>query len=141
MADHSAGKKLSAARLERGMTIDEAAHAVKMRPDKIVALENDDFSRFGSPAYARGFLMIYARFLGVDVSAHLGEFERADVRVNLEEYQYLNNAPEPVKEERMMPNYGQDRRRAPSVLPLVVFMVVSLVVIAWIFRTGYRLKN
>ena len=40
------GKKLCKARLAKGLTIDEAAHATKMRPDKILALENDDYSRF-----------------------------------------------------------------------------------------------
>jgi cytoskeletal protein RodZ len=134
MSDYSAGNRLSSARIERGLTIDEAAHAVKMRPDKILALENDDYTRFGSPAYARGFLLIYSRFLGVDVSDQMREFEMADARVNVEEYQYLNHAPEPEKEERA-PAYSIERRRAPSVWPLVVFMVVSVVVAG-----GYYIK-
>ena len=62
------GKRLSQARLERGLTIDEAAHATKVRPDKILALESDDYGRFGNNAYAKGFLVIYGRFLGVDVA-------------------------------------------------------------------------
>lgn len=142
MSDYSAGNRLSSARIERGLTIDEAAHAVKMRPDKIVALENDDFTRFGSPAYARGFLMIYSRFLGVDVSDQLREFEMADARVNVEEYQYLNHAPEPEKEERA-PAYSIERRRPPSVWPLVTFMVISVVVAGgyWIKVQSRRLDD
>ena len=64
----SVGNRLCKARLARGLTIDEAAHATKMRPDKILALENDDYSRFANNAYAKGFLLIYGRFLRVDVS-------------------------------------------------------------------------
>ena len=51
MVESSAGKKLCDARLARRLSIDEAAHATKMRPDKILALENDDYSRFGGTAY------------------------------------------------------------------------------------------
>ena len=49
-------KDLARARLARGLTIDEAAHETKVRPDKIVALESDDYSRFANNAYAKGFL-------------------------------------------------------------------------------------
>jgi cytoskeletal protein RodZ len=142
MSVYSAGNRLSSARIERGLTIDEAAHAVKMRPDKILALENDDYTRFGSPAYARGFLLIYSRYLGVDVSEQMREFEMADARVNVEEYQYLNHAPEPEKEERA-PTYSIDRRRPPSVWPLVAFMIVSVVAGAgyWIKVQSRRLDD
>lgn len=124
MAENSAGKKLSTARLARGLSIDEAAHATKMRPDKILALENDDFSRFGSPAYAKGFLMMYSRFLRVDVSEQLREFDNVDNRVNVEEYQYLSNVPEPEKTSERIPLRALERRRQPSIIPLLIFMML-----------------
>src|SRR3954447_14416609 len=97
MVDSSAGKKLSQARLAKQLTIDEAAHATKLRPDKIVALENDDLARFGSLAYGKGFLQMYARYLGVDISDELRELEVSARTVSIAEYQYLNSLPEPAK--------------------------------------------
>lgn len=128
MAEYSAGKKLSTARLARGLSIDEAAHATKMRPDKIVALENDDFTRFGSPAYAKGFLLIYSRFLRVDVSEQLREFDGMENRVNVSEYQYLTNVdvPAPDKGNERIPMRALERRRQPSIVPLLVFVVLLL---------------
>src|SRR3954447_2033792 len=99
MAENSAGKKLSTARLARGLSVDEAAHATKMRPDKILALENDDYTRFGSHAYAKGFLLIYSRYLGVDVSEQLRDLEVGHQPVSIQDYQYLNNAPTPAPVE------------------------------------------
>jgi cytoskeleton protein RodZ len=128
MAEYSAGKKLSTARLARGLSIDEAAHATKMRPDKILALENDDFTRFGSPAYAKGFLLMYSRFLRVDVSEQLREFDGMENRVNVSEYQYLSNVdvPAPEKSNERIPIRALERRRQPSILPLLVVCVLLL---------------
>jgi cytoskeletal protein RodZ len=75
--DESVGKRLSKARLKRGLSIDEAAHATRLRPDKIVALENDDYSMFANNVYAKGFLQIYGRFLDVDVSEYARSLESA----------------------------------------------------------------
>jgi cytoskeleton protein RodZ len=126
MVDTSAGKKLSAARLAKGLTIDEAAHATKMRPDKILALENDDYSRFGSAAYAQGFLLIYSRFLSVDVSAQLREFDALEHKVNVHEYQYLSNAPEP-EEPSPMPMRRLEKRKPPSIIPLAIVVLLLAV--------------
>src|ERR1700744_4416833 len=95
MVELSAGKKLSDARLQRGLSIDAAAHATKMRPDKILALENDDYTRFGNIAYAKSFLLMYSKFLEVDVAPQLRDLDHRDHRLSIQEYQYLNNAPEP----------------------------------------------
>lgn len=92
------GRKLSKARKERGISIEEAAHATRVRHEKLAALEADDYGSFGSNAYAKGFLQIYGRYLGVDVSDHVAALESSK-QVSISDYQYLNNAviPEPKK--------------------------------------------
>src|SRR5271154_1391424 len=88
----SVGKKLNQARVKRGLTIDEAAHATKLRPDKIAALETDDYSRFANNIYAKGFLQIYARFLKVDVTDFSRTLDNSNP-ISVSDYQYLTNAP------------------------------------------------
>src|SRR5687767_13314305 len=134
----SVGNRLCKARLARGLTIDEAAHATKMRPDKILALEYDDYSRFGSNAYAKGFLLIYGRFLRVDVSEQVRSLEMPnDIRVA--EYQYLSNAPAPSATR--LPRHGRSRK--PSLAPLIAF--AGLLVLAglgfYLYVTAQRLGN
>jgi cytoskeletal protein RodZ len=116
------GKRLGEARLARGLTIDEAAHATKMRPDKILALENDDFSRFGNNAYAKGFLILYGRFLRVDVAEQVRALETpSDIR--LSEYQYLSNASPRPTERASRPR----KSRKPSFAPLIAFALLLIV--------------
>ena len=44
----------------------------KIRPGRLQEIENEDFSEFASLAYAKGFLLIYGKFLDVDVSPPAG---------------------------------------------------------------------
>ena len=114
------GKKLHQARLKRGLTIDEAAHATKLRPDKIAALENDDYTRFANNTYARGFLQIYARYLGVDVSDFARTLDNANP-ISVSEYQYLSNAPVRREEPTIL---RHEERQPPSLAPLLFFILL-----------------
>src|SRR5215211_3657911 len=116
----SVGKKLHQARLQRGLTIDEAAHATKLRPDKIAALEADDYSRFANNIYAKGFLQIYGRFLKVDVEDFARTLDNANP-ISISDYQYLTNAP--VAKTETVAVRRSDERRPPSLAPLLVFIV------------------
>ena len=131
----SIGKILSQARHKRGLTIDEAAHATKLRPDKISALENDDYGRFANNIYARGFLQIYGRFLDVDVSDFARTLDNSNP-ICVSDYQYLNNAPETrqaVPERR--------ERQRPSIAPLLFFVVLMILGLggAWIYANYQRI--
>jgi cytoskeletal protein RodZ len=135
----SVGKKLSQARHERGLTIDEAAHATKLRPDKIVALESDDYSRFANNIYAKGFLQIYGRFLKVDVSEFARTLDNANP-ISIGDYQYLSNAPATRRETMTV---RREERRPPSLAPL--FFFIALIVFglagAWIYQNYERIKS
>ena len=120
--EESVGKRLSKARLKRGLSIDEAAHATRLRPDKIVALENDDYSLFASNVYAKGFLQIYGRFLDVDVAEFASTLEGMG-SISIEDYQYLNSGAPPRREERSsMPI--RTERRGPGLGSIVLFLLL-----------------
>ena len=130
----SVGKKLSQARLKRNLTIEEAAHVTKLRPDKIIALENDDYSTFPSNTYAKGFLQIYGRYLGVDVTEFMQSLESSNA-ISIEDYQYLSNAPAPKRSEPI-----KRERRPPSLAPLMffIFVVVAGLATMWVVEINKR---
>src|ERR671930_1579887 len=88
------GKKFQEARLARGLTLDEAARMTKIRPSRLAEIEAEDFSQFPSLAYAKGFLLIYGKFLDVDVTPYLEAFE-GSTNVTVDGYSYLQEAPAP----------------------------------------------
>src|SRR5881394_2425092 len=139
------GKKLQEARLARNLTLDEAARITKIRPARLREIENEDFSQFASLAYAKGFLLIYGKFLDVDVSPYLEAFETSET-LTTDGYSYLQEAaePEPTRPAKVR------RRSVPvssgggrsSIVPLIIgiiVLVVGITVMKW-FLQMQRLK-
>src|SRR5438132_3337886 len=120
------GKKFQEARRARNLTLDEAARMTKIRPARLAEIEADDFSQFPSLAYAKGFLLIYGKFLDVDVTPYLDAFEDS-VSVTVAGCSYLEeNRPEkpvsaPVVPRRPVTSGGGNR---VSPMPLIVGIVV-----------------
>jgi cytoskeleton protein RodZ len=135
----SVGKKLNQARLKRGLTIDEAAHATKLRPDKIAALESDDYSRFANNIYAKGFLQIYARFLNVDVSDFSRTLDNSNP-ISVSDYQYLSNAPTPRRETT---HVQREERKPPSLAPLLFFVAIIAIglLASWIYTKSQQISG
>ncbi|MEY2496714.1 MAG: cytoskeleton protein RodZ [Verrucomicrobiota bacterium] len=104
------GKKLKDARLARNLTLEEAGRMTKIRPGRLGEIENEDFSQFASLAYAKGFLLIYGKFLEVDVSPYLEAFETSE-SVTVDGYAYLQDNPEPPPSR---PAVSRRPRRASS---------------------------
>ena len=118
------GKRLSQARMQKKISIEQAARITRIRPERIVDLENDDYSNFPSTTYTKGFLQIYAKFLGVDVSNFTETF--ADVSpIGIDDYEYLNNAPvsKPAMEARPT---GESSSR-PFVIALAGIVIVAFI--------------
>ena len=122
------GKKFQEARRARNLTLDEAARMTKIRPARLAEIEADDFSQFPSLAYAKGFLLIYGKFLDVDVTPYLDAFEDSE-RVTVDGYSYLQEnerakpASAPVVPRR--PATGGRDRISP--MPLIFGIVVLVI--------------
>jgi cytoskeletal protein RodZ len=121
------GKKFQEARRARDLTLDEAARMTKIRPARLAEIEADDFSQFPSLAYAKGFLLIYGKFLDVDVTPYLDAFEDSE-RVTVDGYSYLqdNPPPKPVSAPVVRRRAAASRDRV-SPMPLVVGILVLVI--------------
>ena len=122
------GKKFQEARRARNLALDEAARMTKIRPARLAEIEADDFSQFPSLAYAKGFLLIYGKFLDVDVTPYLDAFEDSE-RVTVDGYSYLqeNQRAKPATAPavpRRAPTSGRDRI---SAMPLIIGIVVLVI--------------
>lgn len=60
------GEVLTDARHRRGVTVEDVEAHTRIRKKYLVALEQDDYSELPEPIYAKGFLHIYAEYLGID---------------------------------------------------------------------------
>jgi cytoskeleton protein RodZ len=72
------GQQLKRVREANNLTIQEVVQATRIRANHIEAFEADDFEALPSPIQARGFLRLYAEFLGVSLDAAIAR-QRSDV--------------------------------------------------------------
>jgi cytoskeletal protein RodZ len=68
------GQRLEAARLAKGVSVSEAGQATKILSKFIEAMESDDFGVLSAPVYAKSFIRMYARYLGLDDQPLVDEY-------------------------------------------------------------------
>jgi cytoskeleton protein RodZ len=64
--DHSPGRRLRLARQARGLDIDRVAAELHLSPERIAALERDDYPALSGSVFVTGYMRSYARLLGLD---------------------------------------------------------------------------
>lgn len=94
------GKLLHDERKKKGLDIEHVALSIKIRKDYLNAIEVDDFSVFESPVYAKGFIKLYARFLGVDEETVMALYRRF---VNIDD---KSKGASVIKENSRVPKFN-----------------------------------
>jgi cytoskeletal protein RodZ len=118
------GEKFQKARQARNLTLEEAARMTKIRPSKLAEIEAEEFTNFPSLAYAKGFVLIYGKFLNVDVSPYLEGFETPE-QVTVDGYSYLQDNPAPApRRVDVLPKRAASSGNKSSLMPLVIGIVV-----------------
>ncbi len=97
-------RRLRAARESRGISLDEASHATKIKLRLLEAIDAGDFDGLPDGPPSRGFIKIYARYLGLDPDQSLSDFE-AEVGVPITQ---LNEViPPPPARQPAVSRYTQ----------------------------------
>lgn len=134
----SVGQALRDARLEKNLTVEEVSRSTKIRPERIGDLERDDYTRFPNIAYARNFLVLYAKFLGVDIS----KYPTVEVgsTVGLGDYQYLRSdeTEAPVR-TRQEPAGPPEKPRWLIAFFIFLAMLALGALLGWTYMTIRRL--
>jgi cytoskeletal protein RodZ len=136
--DHDFGKHLQKARTDRGLSIEQAAAAVRIRSTFLRSLENSDLTKFPNAAYAKSFLLMYGRFLGVDLTSIAAQIDTT-TQMKVEGYQYLTNRaaeqPKTKAEPELTFSAAPPPKTSGSWLPLLVLggtlVVVVIGFIVW----------
>jgi cytoskeleton protein RodZ len=125
------GETLRKARTERGVELSEVERATKIRAKFLEAMEEDRWRALPAPVYARGFLDIYARYLGLDEQALLDEY-----RQTVEGEQHESIPQSVIKPGTLRQTRPVGRTRsidwrpvAKVVAGLIVVAVVGLVIV------------
>ncbi|MFW5871325.1 MAG: helix-turn-helix domain-containing protein [Verrucomicrobiota bacterium] len=68
------GRKLREAREEKELSQSEVASGTRMKVQMVSAIEEEDFSDVAAPIYGKGFIKLYAEFVGLDPQPLINEY-------------------------------------------------------------------
>jgi cytoskeletal protein RodZ len=68
------GASLREARTRRGLSLDDVTAGLRIRERYVTALEEEHWELMPGEAYAKGFLRMYAEFLGLDGGLYVDEY-------------------------------------------------------------------
>ena len=70
----SVGQTLRQAREAKGLSLEDIKNSTQIMTRQLQEMEHDDFSSFAAPIYAKGFIRLFARAVGIDPEPLVKEF-------------------------------------------------------------------
>lgn len=117
------GRRLIAAREQRGLSLDDAAHETRIPAARLRWLEQGNIAAFGSITYARSFVRAYSAFLGVNAADYLAALPERGALGGRRDYRYLTESQGEWLREREYSLYS--RLRAAPDRPVMIRQISS----------------
>ena len=128
---YSVGHQLMKARQARLLSIEDVAFETRIPHHRLRDMENDNLSNFANLTYAKGFLKLYSKFLHLDLSDYLDEFDTSAISaVTGHEYIQTASAIRILSAPTIAPDQTSGSRASLAGLAVVA---VILVIGGWIF--------
>lgn len=106
------GEQLRQARLSRDITASQVAAETKMKVQTVEAIERNNFDRIPAPIYCKGFIRLYAEYVGLDPQPLIDEYVAAyapPLQIQTE-LSVTAETPEPEPESKPEPKHGKRQR-------------------------------
>lgn len=143
-AEGKIGRVLERARKDRGLTLEEAERATKIRKRYLIGLERDDYTVLPDAVYARGFLKTYANFLGLDgdeLSQELRTRRKPRRERGLSYAAPRSEFEQPIINPGGVP--GADKRQVSrsTIVTIVVAVLVIAVLVGALYFVGLGVRS
>ena len=138
------GLKLKEKRIQNGLSIDEVAEDLKLRPSQIESIEEGRKDDFKDIFYLKYFIRDYAKYLGLDSDKMLDEFneylfdETSKIPVDMiKEAKKEKN--EVVSSEKVSP-YTKSSKKKLGVPKIIIGLIalVVLIIVGYILVSNYK---
>ena len=135
------GLKLKDKREENGLSIEEVAEDLKMRPSQITSIEEGKTEDFKDVFYLKYFIRDYAKYLGLDSEKLLDEFNEylfditSKIPIDL-----IEQAKKEKKEsnEAVSPYTNETKKIKVPKLIIGLFILIVLIVVGYIIASNYK---
>ena len=138
------GLKLKEKREENGVSVEEAAEDLKMRPSQIISLEEGKKEDFKDVVFLKYFIRDYAKYLGLDGEKLVDEFNEFlfdfTSKIPVEAIEKAKNSNTKTKEVVSPYTNVKEENKALKMIILSVVIVVVLAILGY-FIASYVSGN
>lgn len=129
------GEQLKNAREKMGVSIEEVAEDLKIRPTQIENLEAGNREAFDDVFYLKYFIRDYAKYLGLNKEDLVDEFNEylfdLTSRLSLED---IKNAKKDLKQTKTIKSpYTIEKKSKSMFLPFLIYVIVVVLVVSIIY--------
>jgi len=125
------GSQLREVRESLGIQLEEAANVTRIGKNYLIAIEEDTFDKLPSPAYVKGFLRVYAGFLGLSGDEIIALYDRTFTS------QHSPQSPVILDEEACSNGKTTFPRSFLWFIPIPVLISIA----AWIYFSPEKVKK
>lgn len=115
------GDRLQAARIKKGLSIDDVANRMHLSNAILEALEENNFDEITAPIFVKGYLRAYARIVSLDEDDMIRQYNDF----------YSDDDPPISSTSNLVPELSIKDARIKWATYLVVIAIISLLVIWW----------
>lgn len=137
------GLKLKEKREENGLSIEEVAEDLKMRPSQITSIEEGKKADFKDIFYLKYFIRDYAKYLGLDSEKIIDEFneylfdETSKIPIDI-----IEQAKKEKKEdtEELSSPYTKKEKNKIKIPKIIIglFILIILIIVGYIIASNYK---
>jgi len=124
----SLGEQLRAARTAMNKSLEEISNDTNISKQYLAALEEDKYDVFPAPIYIRGFMNVYARYVGLDPDALMDQYDKSNMLGKLHDTSE-GSARKPRTERKTW------RRFIPLIV--IILAIACLAVLFWFNRDRF----
>ena len=135
------GNKLKEARESIGVSIEEAAEDLKMRPSQIENIEEGNMEAFQDIFYLKYFIRDYSKYLGLNKEEMVDEFNEYlfdyTSKISIDDIKNAKKkmTEKPKDKKKIVSPYTIERRKKVSIPPIVIYIAIFILLISIIYFT------
>ncbi|MDD4035753.1 MAG: helix-turn-helix domain-containing protein [Bacilli bacterium] len=125
------GQKLKDAREKIGVTIEEAAEDLNLRPKQLENIEEGNLKAFNDVFYLKYFIRDYAKYLSLDYEKLVDEFNEFlfdyTSKIPVDAIKEANKKKKEPQKKIVSP-YTMSKKRGLNISPVYIYIVIILII-------------
>ena len=142
------GEALKDARENIGISIEEAANDLKLKPTQIESLENGDKDAFKDIMYLKYFIRDYSKYLGLDYEDMIDDFNEFlfdyTSRISLDDIKKARKQVENTskkEEKKVISPYTYEKPHKIKKKPIIIYLLIMMIMLTCIYLIVSKIRS